>query len=276
MDSKRAIGIGLIVLAGCASGFAQMQNNTEKQMTCQNGNRDGQRARHCEIREQAVAFIGSLAVDSDNGSVTVKGWLQSGVLVRARIDTSAESEGAAALLASKVWVDASGGQVRANGPQRGSDSQWSVSYEVFVPQIGDVDLKSLNGALSVSDVRGRLHFDAVNGSVRLKRVAGEIAGETVNGSIQVELAGVASDGREMKFKTQNGSVTLTMPPSYSAHVEAETNMGAIQSDFPMVGPTPGEERVRPRRLNFNIGAGGPLVKVSTGNGSVRFKRAETQ
>jgi hypothetical protein len=276
MNSTSAIRIGLIALAGCASGFAQMQNNTEKQMTCQDGNRDGQRARHCEIREQSVASVGRLALESDNGSVTVKGWLQSGVLVRTRIDASADTESAAALLASKVWVDASGAQVRANGPQRGEDSQWSVSYEVFVPQTGDLDLKSANGALSVSDVRGQIHFDAVNGSVRLKRVAGEVAGGTVNGSIQVELAGAAFAGREMNLKTQNGSVTVTMPPSYSARVEAETNMGAIQSDFPMVGATPSEERGRPRRLNFNIGAGGPLVKVTTGNGSVRFKRAETQ
>jgi len=102
-----------------------------------------------------------------------------------------------------------------------------------------------------------------------------VAGATVNGSIQVELAG-PGDGRQMKLKTQNGSVTVTMPPSYSARVEAETNMGGIQSDFPMTGVSPTEERGQPRRLNFNIGAGGPLVHVTTGNGSVRFKRGETQ
>src|SRR5689334_7692127 len=122
MNSTSAIRIGLIALAGCASGFAQMQNNMDKQMTCQNGDRDGRRARHCEIREQSVAAVGKLALESDNGSVTVKGWLQSGVLVRARIDATAENEGAAALLASKVWLDTSGGQVRANGPQRSDGS----------------------------------------------------------------------------------------------------------------------------------------------------------
>lgn len=276
MSSKSAIRIGLIALAGCASGFAQMQNNMEKQMACQNGYRDSQRGRHCEIREQTVASIGRLVLESDNGSVSVKGWLQSGVLVRARIDASADTDGAAALLASKVWVDASGGQVRANGPQRGDDSSWTVSYEIFVPQTGDLDLKSLNGALSVSDVRGQIHFDVVNGAVRMNRVAGEVAGSTVNGAIQVELAGNAWDGRQMDLKTQNGSVTVTLPAAYSARVQAETNMGSIQSEFPMAGPAPSEERGRPRRLDFNIGAGGPLLHITTGNGSVRFKRAESK
>lgn len=275
MNSTCAVRIGLIALAGCVPGFAQLQHNIEKQLTCQNGSHDGQRARHCEIREQSVASIGRVAVESDNGSVTVKGWLQSGVLVRARIDASAENEGAAALLASKVWVDASGGQIRANGPDRANDSWWSVSYEIFVPQTGDLDLKSHNGALTVSDVRGQIHFDVVNGAVRMKRVAGEVNGATVNGAIQVELAGNSWDGRQMNLRTQNGGVTVTMPASYSAHLQAETNMGGIQSDFPIPAMATEDNR-RPRRLDFNVGSGGPLIHVTTGNGGVRFKRAETQ
>jgi hypothetical protein len=275
MNATRAIGLGLFVLAGCVTGSAQMQNNIEKQLTCQNGFRDGQRARHCEIREQAVAVAGRLAVESTNGSIMVKGWLQSGVLVRARIDATGENEGAAAVLASKVWVDASGGQIRANGPNTSNESSWNISYEIFVPQVGDLDLKSQNGALTVSDVRGQIHFDVVNGAVRLKRVAGEVKGATVNGAIQVELGGNSWDGRQMDLTTRNGSVTVAMPASYSARVEAETNMGGIQSDFPGA-PTSIEGNTRPRRLDFNIGAGGPLIHVTTGNGSVRFKRAETQ
>ena len=132
-----------------------------------------------------------------------------------------------------------------------------------------------NGALSISDVRGQIHFDVNNGAVRLKRVAGEVTGGTVNGAIQVELAGNAWDGRQMDLSTQNGSVSVTMPPSYSAHIKAETNMGGIQSDFP-TAPLANEENGRPRRLDFNVGGGGPLIHVTTGNGSVRFKRAETQ
>jgi hypothetical protein len=275
MNLTHAIRIGLIALAVCVPGFAQAQNNTEKQLTCQNGSQDGQRARHCEIREQAVAYAGRMAVTSDNGSVTIKGWQQSGALVRARIDTASENEGAAALLATKVWVDTSGGNIRANGPENSDGSWWSVSYEIFVPQAGDLELKSTNGAVNVSDVRGQIHFDVVNGAVRMKRVAGEVTGATVNGAIQVELAGNAWEGRQMDLKTQNGSVGLTMPATYSAHIQAETNMGGIQSDFPVA--TMAEERsTRPRRLEFNIGSGGPLIKVSTGNGSIRFKRAETQ
>ena len=88
MNSTRAIRIGIVALAACIPGFSQ-----EKELTCQNGSQDGRNARHCEMREQSVAAIGKMAVQSDNGSITVKGWTQSGVLVRARIGAGGEING---------------------------------------------------------------------------------------------------------------------------------------------------------------------------------------
>ena len=69
MNSTGAIRIGLVTLACCVPGFAQLQHNIEKQLTCQNGFRDGQRARYCELREQAVASIGRVAVASSSGCI---------------------------------------------------------------------------------------------------------------------------------------------------------------------------------------------------------------
>ena len=172
-----AAWIGLAILSGSITLPAQMRDNTEKQLTCANAGRDSDGARHCEIREQSLASIGRLNIDAgQNGGVSVKGWLRPDVLVRARVEASGETEGAAAILASRVTVDGSGGQVRATGPEQGNNSGWSVSYEIFVPQVSDVSLKTMNGGVTISDVRGQLHFDAVNGGVHLKRVAGEVAG----------------------------------------------------------------------------------------------------
>jgi hypothetical protein len=33
---------------------------------------------------------------------------------------------------------------------------------------------------------------------------------------------------------------------------------------------------RSRKLDFNVGAGGPPIHITTGNGSIRLKRAEAQ
>jgi hypothetical protein len=266
-----AAWIGLAFSAGVPS-FAQMQDNSEKQMTC-NNNYDGDRARHCEIREQTVPTVGRLGLDAgQNGGATVKGWLRSDVLVRAKVESEAETQAAAVSMASQVSVDTSGGQVRASGPESAHNSWWSVSYEIFVPQNTDLTLKTFNGGMTISDVRGLIHFDVHNGGVHLKRVAGDVSGATVNGGVQVELAGSMWDGRQLEVSTTNGGVTVSVPSYYSAHVQAETRSGAIRSDFPITV----SGNVRPQQLDTNLGSGGALIHVSTVNGGVRLKRSESQ
>jgi hypothetical protein len=270
-----AAWIGLAASIGGVPLLAQLQDNNQKTLTCGNGSYDSDRVRHCEVREQSLASIGRLNIDAGpNGGATVKGWLRGDVLVRARVEASAENEGTAANLASRVMVDSSGGQVRATGPERSENSSWSVSYEIFVPQVTDVTLKTNNGGLTISDVRGQLHFDAVNGGVHLKRVAGDVSGATVNGGIDVELTGTVADWRQMELTTHNGGVTVAMPSHYSARVQAETGMGRISSDFPL--PPSVDGNPRGRKMDFNIGAGGPPIHITTGNGGIRLKRTESQ
>jgi Putative adhesin len=253
--------------------FAQLQDNTERQLTCENGGHDGDNVRHCEIREQSYPSIGRLNVDEvRNGAVSVKGALRGDVLVRARVETHADSQASAAIMANQVSIDGSGGQVHANGPRSGENSSWSVSYEIFVPQTSDLTVKTSNGAVAISDVRGNLRFDVNNGAVRLKRVAGDVSGTTVNGAIQADLAGGTWEGRQLEIGTHNGAVTLTTPSYYSAHIKAETGNGRIQSDFPMT--VSGD--LRPQNLDFNLGSGGPLIHITTSNGAIRLKHAESQ
>ncbi len=265
--------LGLAVSIGGVPLHAQMQNNIEKQLACSNGRIDNDRARHCEIREQSLPSIGRLNIDaSPNGGATVKGWLRGDVLVRARVEASGENEGAAAIMASRVTIDGSGGQVRATGPESQNNSWWSVTYEIFVPQLSDVTLKTHNGGLTISDVRGQIRFDALNGGVHLKRVGGEVSGTTVNGGIDVELTGPMGNWRQMELNTRNGGVTVAMPSQYSARVQAETGMGRIESDFPL----PLNADRRGRKLDFNIGSGGPPIHITTGNGGIRLKRTDSQ
>jgi len=266
-----AAWIGLAVSTAGIPLLAQLQDNSEKQMTCQNGGSDGESARHCEIREQALPAIGRFSVDSgQNGGATVKGWLRSDALVRARVEVSGETE--AAIIASQVSIDSAGGQVRAMVPESTNNSSWSVSYEIFVPQNTDLTLKTHNGGITISDVRGQIRFDGNNGGVHLKRLAGDVTGATVNGGVQVELAGAIWDGRQLEVSTRNGGVSVAMPSYYSAHIQAETQSGGVQSDFPVML----EGNVRPRRLDFSLGSGGPLIHITTTNGHVSLKRAESQ
>ena len=272
MALATAACIGLSLSNGVVPLCAQMQNNIEKQMTCDQRRDDGDRARHCDIREQTLPSIGRLSVEGHNGGATVKGWLRNDVLVRARVDATAENQGAADILASRVFVETSGGLVRSTGPDSTDNSGWSVSYEIFVPQNTDLSVKTHNGGVTITDVRGQIHFEGHNGGVNLKRVDGDVSGNTHNGSIQVEMAGPSWQGRQLETSTYNGGISVAMPAGFSAHFQAETSSGYIHSEFPIT--VTGE--LRSRRLDTNIGSGGPLIHLTTHNGQVLLKRTGTQ
>jgi DUF4097 and DUF4098 domain-containing protein YvlB len=270
-----AAWIGMVAFASGGPSLAQLRDNSEKQMACQSGGYDSEGVRHCEIREQTVPGVGRLNVDATrNGGVAVKGWLRNEVLVRARVEASAANEGAAANLASQVVIESSGGEVRSTGPETIDEKNtwWSVSYEIFVPQNTDLTTTARNGGITISDVRGQIRFEGRNGGVHLKRLAGDVSGSTVNGGVQIELTGAIWDGRQLEVTTRNGGVHVTMPSSYSARVQAETERGGFQSDFPVTV----EGNVKPRRLDFNVGAGGPLIHVTTTNGRVSFTRSDSK
>jgi len=254
-----------------AGACAQLRDNRTPQMSCDGGNYDRDRQRFCDLREQTIPGLGRLTVDPGlNGGVTVKGWLRNDISIRSRIETWARSADEARALAGLVRVDASAGQIKASGPDSQRDSWWSVSYEIFVPQSTDLSMMSVNGGINLSDVRGRIEFDAKNGGVRLTRVAGDVRGQTLNGGIQVELSGRTWEGGQLEARTTNGGVTISVPESYSAHIQTETVNGAIDSDFPVSLTVQG--RIRPHNLDFNVGTGGPLIHVSTTNGGVKLRR----
>jgi DUF4097 and DUF4098 domain-containing protein YvlB len=263
---------GLLALAMFTGvTYGQMRDNRDTQLSC-DANR-GRDARSCEIRESTLGPSGSLQIEpGHNGRIIVKGWSQNSVRVRAVVETWAPSDAAARNLTSQVHVDAVGGLIRATGPEyngflQNGDEGWSVSFEVFAPWTTDLKMESHNGSITVSDIRGRIAFQTHNGSINLARIAGDVSGETHNGAIQAELQGNTWDGRQLELSTYNGGITLSMAASYSASLQTETSRGRILSDFPVTVTG----RIDSGKRDFNIGAGGPLIKVSTHNGAIRLK-----
>jgi DUF4097 and DUF4098 domain-containing protein YvlB len=193
--------------------------------------------------------------------------------VRAQVETWASTDANARGVATQVRVDAGGGQIRATGPDSNSttgnwNEGWAVSFEIFAPWNTNLKLESHNGSISISDMRGRIELQSHNGSVHLARVSGDVTGETHNGEIQAELSGNSWDGRQLELKTYNGSVTLSMTSSFSASVETSSFRGGVSSDFP-INVT---GRIDAGDMRFNLGSGGPPIKVSTHNGGIRLRR----
>jgi DUF4097 and DUF4098 domain-containing protein YvlB len=257
----------LAFVLACSATLALAQ---EKTLSCDNHSRwnnDG--GSFCEIREVTIPSGGSMDIDGGmNGGVSVKGWNRNEVLVRSQVQTSGNADADAQRLASQIRVEASAGQVRASGPSvSGNHQGWGVSFEIFVPERTDVSIKTHNGGVHISDVHGRIQFDAVNGGVHLARLGGDVEGHTTNGGLHVELAGSRWDGTKCDVSTTNGGIKLMVPASYSAHLETGTVNGGMNIGFPVT-----VQGKLNKELSVDVGSGGNLVRAMTTNGGVNVER----
>lgn len=278
--SYAALALTFTFAALCLADVATAQQPRDRQegeLICRNDDnnnntyrRNGNRlVSHCEIREQTIAAAGgTISVDGRrNGGVSIKGWDRNTIFVRARVQTGAITEAEARELAEQISIETGNRQIRADGPNIDEDSPWSVSYEVYVPRESDLSLKTYNGGISITDVRGEAEFTALNGGVSLKRLGGSVRGQTTNGGLAIDLAGSRWDGEGLDVKTTNGGVSIAVPADYSARLETGTVNGNLSIDFPVTV----QGRLT-KELSVNLGAGGPLVRATTTNGGVSIKR----
>jgi hypothetical protein len=184
-------------------------------------------------------------------------------------------------------VETSNGSLRAenfDGPARMKSSNGSVKlWRVN----GDVEATTSNGSIEVSEFSGAATLKTSNGRVRADGIRGSFSADTSNGSIDVTIEELDS-GRPLNLDSSNGSITVALrkynnnpitvhtsnssinvrlPEGVNADVKASTSSGSISSDFDVVTRTSSKNR-----LDGRLGNGGPLLDLSTSNGTVRLLR----
>jgi hypothetical protein len=228
-------------------------------LTCDSLPRDSA----CLILEAPVPFAGSLEADTGgNGGISVESWDGPGVWARWQIRAYAESFAAAWQVAQEVRVSISDGQIRASGPANAAGRTWSVTYEVFVPGQADLSLETLNGAIGIAGVRGKLRFRTVNGAIAVNQVGGDVAGATVNGALAVALGRNGWEGEGMSLQTVNGAATVAIPAVYSAHIEMSNRIGHVVTNLPVPVEKVG---LLGHRIEFGEGPG---IRITAVNGSM--------
>lgn len=270
----RSVLIAALVTFTGVAVMAQKEKSKDKSLTCNESNWYGDRlVGNCEIREQTLALSGSpIAIDGrQNGGVSVKGWDQNQLLIRARVQTGAPTAAEAEALSRQIRIETSGAKIFASGPESRKDYNWSVSYEVFVPRRADLSIETTNGGIAIADVNGRIDFTALNGGVVLKRVGGAVRGSTTNGGLVIELTGDRWDGDSLDVSTTNGGVIMSVPENYSAHLQTGTVNGSVSVDFPVTV----QGRIN-KQIALNLGSGGATVKAMTTNGGVHLKRVTNE
>jgi hypothetical protein len=258
-------------LAAVAAAFLLLPACLDAQtptLTCDR-ERDDDRPRFCEIREVTLGARRPVAIDGGpNGGIRVRGWDRDDIRLIARVETWAASDDRARELAADVKV-AHDRTIRSAGPASERREGWAVSFEAFVPRRSDLELEALNGGIRITDVHGRIRFEVTNGGVALAGLGGDVSGRSTNGGISLQLSGATWDGAGVDVRTANGGVRITVPDGYAARLETGTTNGGLQFDFPVTV----QGRLN-RRVEVDLGAGGPPIRVLTTNGGVVVRRPE--
>lgn len=132
---------------------------------------------------------------------------------------------------------------------------------------GRVRVTTGNGAIDVTDATASVRASTGNGDVTVVTTDGPVEARSGNGDIDVRISALRAR-EDMSFSTGSGSVRLTLPANYNGELHASTGNGAMRSEFDLKV----HGRIDPRRIRATIGEGGPMLRLSTGNGSVQVRK----
>ena len=105
----------------------------------------------------------------------------------------------------------------------------TVDVSGTVPERTALEVKKSTGAVSLTGIDGPLTVKHEHGPVTILGVADSVTVEVRTGDVTAHFETLPSDA-EVSLRTENGDVTLRLPPDASAQIEAETDAGAIRSE----------------------------------------------
>ncbi len=158
---------------------------------------------------------------------------------------------------------------------------------------GDLNARTSNGGIYLRDYDGNARLQTSNGSIEAEASRGSFEAETSNGKIEATLNDPAanwpvklhtSNGHielnikgakvpDVRADSSNSSIVVRLPASANARVRASTSRhSSITSDFDTLMSLANDDDRRHRHSDVEgtIGNGGPLIDLSTRNGSIKI------
>lgn len=216
---------------------------------------------------------GRLTVETHNGSITVTTWNRPEVDVQARVEDAVDTT-ESDVKATEIRVTGSGASVRIETDYTGI-SGWGlfnfnhslppVHYTISMPATAKLKVTAHNASAKVRGLRNDVEVETHNGPVDIADLDGAARVETHNGEVRLAFTRFA---KETEIETHNGSIEVQMPPNSAFRIDADGHHLSFHSDFPAT--VHGSEA---SRFTGEVNGGGPALRISTHNGSVRIRKS---
>jgi len=146
-----------------------------------------------------------------------------------------------------------------------------LRFLVRVPDGVFLDVRTLNGAINISDVTGNVNAYSAKGNVKIM-IEGYANAAAGDGNVSVTFGSTTWPGT-LHFAAGNGDVELYVNATAAAHVHLHTDRGTIFTDFPLRGTSHGDSET----IDGQIGGGNARgIDVEVRNGSIRMLQLKPQ
>ena len=146
---------------------------------------------------------------------------------------------------------------------------------------GNLQVRSGDGSIRLDNVTGTLDLETTDGSIVVEAKPSVLKARTGDGGIRVTIEPDTAMTDNWELTTSDGSVTLMLPGAFDADLDAETSDGAVRASHPLLedeanrrgeGEDRRERRESRRSLRSKMGEGGKLLRIRTGDGTIRIER----
>jgi DUF4097 and DUF4098 domain-containing protein YvlB len=190
------------------------------------------------------------------------------------MDRIVSSNGAVRIhdMTAETRIHTSNGAIRIENSTGGVEAETSNGAIDLDTVTGKVNLKTSNGRIRAEDLVGQCEAETSNGPITLRfkdAPDGPTRINTSNGSVDVTMSKPPKNG--IRAETSNGSITLDLPGNTAARLNAETSHSAVSSEFDVMHNSSFDKEKH--HLEGDIGAGGPLIELTTRNGGIHLRKS---
>jgi hypothetical protein len=227
-----------------------------------------------------------LRVETSDANIRVTTWDQN--TIEAKVTTSRYKIGEGGI---RVEERRTGDMVEIDVryPHHNFNVEWGphrVDIIIQMPREGNVNLRTGDGKIELSGLKGSMDLHSGDGSENLDGVDGRLHATTGDGHIQADgrfddlelktgdghLDVRAREGSSLsaawRLETGDGSVSLEVPGDLAADVDLHTSDGHIDLDMPVTA----EGKLRQNEIHGKINGGGSLLTIRTGDGSIHLRK----
>ena len=133
---------------------------------------------------------------------------------------------------------------------------------------GDMDLHTGDGSINLDNVDGKLHATTGDGHIEANGRFDELGLKTGDGHVDVRAKNGSTLAASWRLETGDGSVSLEIPGDLAADVDLHTSDGHIDLDMPLTT----EGKIRTNEIHGKLNGGGSLLTIHTGDGSIHLRK----